>query len=156
MHDFLELDARLTTIIRQNGYAVSQNEYYVGNTVGVAPAFAPQDSVCRGICLIGFSSQIKASELPMLGAAALPSLFYLQTDGAGGEAASNCFLKSAIACSAWYSIGPWSQCPLWVKSRHLQRKKACPLYPQKRTCAMQRAMSAKGQEQTHAAQQGRR
>ena len=26
-----------------------------------------------------------------------------------------------------------SKCPLWVKSRHLQRKKACPLYPQKRT-----------------------
>ena len=24
-------------------------------------------------------------------------------------------------------------CPLWVKSRHLQCKKACPLYPRKRT-----------------------
>src|SRR5262245_14137482 len=24
-------------------------------------------------------------------------------------------------------------CPLWVKSRHVQRKTACPLYPQKRT-----------------------
>ena len=26
-----------------------------------------------------------------------------------------------------------SQCPLWVISRHLQRKKACPLCPRKRT-----------------------
>ena len=25
------------------------------------------------------------------------------------------------------------QCPLWVKSRHVQRKRSCPLYPQKRT-----------------------
>src|SRR5215471_11021624 len=25
-------------------------------------------------------------------------------------------------------------CPLWVISRHVQRKRACPLYPQKRTC----------------------
>ncbi|MGC1316460.1 MAG: hypothetical protein WA866_07450, partial [Pseudolabrys sp.] len=24
------------------------------------------------------------------------------------------------------------ECPLWVKSRHLQRTKACPLYPQQR------------------------
>src|SRR5262245_60924994 len=24
-------------------------------------------------------------------------------------------------------------CPLWVKSRHMQCKTACPLYPQKRT-----------------------
>ena len=28
-------------------------------------------------------------------------------------------------------------CPLWVKSRHVQRKRACPLYPRKRTCAAQ-------------------
>jgi hypothetical protein len=26
-------------------------------------------------------------------------------------------------------------CPLWVKSRHLQRKSACPLCPRKRTLA---------------------
>src|SRR5262249_7353593 len=25
------------------------------------------------------------------------------------------------------------RCPLWVKSRHSRRKKACPLYPRKRT-----------------------
>ena len=29
-----------------------------------------------------------------------------------------------------------SQCPLWVKSRHVQCKRPCPLYPQKRTCAV--------------------
>ena len=34
------------------------------------------------------------------------------------------------------------QCPLWVKSRHLQCKPGCPLYPQKRTCAVQLGMSA--------------
>ena len=28
---------------------------------------------------------------------------------------------------------PLSECPLWVKSRHVQRKTSCPLYPQKRT-----------------------
>jgi enoyl-CoA hydratase/carnithine racemase len=33
-------------------------------------------------------------------------------------------------------------CPLWVKSRHLRRKKSCPLYPRKRTCAVQLGMSA--------------
>ena len=40
------------------------------------------------------------------------------------------------------------RCPLWVISRHLQRKKACPLYPRKRTCAMQLGMSAMGQKRT--------
>jgi hypothetical protein len=28
------------------------------------------------------------------------------------------------------------------------RKRSCPLYPQKRTCAVQEAMSAKGQKRT--------
>ena len=27
------------------------------------------------------------------------------------------------------------QCPLWVKSRHVQRTRSCLLYPRKRTCA---------------------
>src|SRR5262249_39772254 len=36
-------------------------------------------------------------------------------------------------------------CPLWVKSRHVRRKKPCPLYPRKRTCAVQLRMSAKAQ-----------
>jgi SCO1/SenC len=40
------------------------------------------------------------------------------------------------------------QCPLWVKGRHMQRKKSCPLCPRKRTCAMQLGMSAKGHKRT--------
>src|SRR5262245_59717806 len=39
-------------------------------------------------------------------------------------------------------------CPLWVISGHMQCKTACPLYPQKRTCAVQLGMSALGQKQT--------
>jgi hypothetical protein len=38
--------------------------------------------------------------------------------------------------------------PLWVKSGHSHRKKACPLYPRKRTCAVQLGMSALGQKRT--------
>ena len=34
------------------------------------------------------------------------------------------------------------QCPLWVKSGHLQCKTSCPLYPRKRTCAVQLGMFA--------------
>src|SRR5215510_11226230 len=34
------------------------------------------------------------------------------------------------------------QCPLWVKSGHLQCKKACPLYPRKRHQMRQNGMSA--------------
>src|SRR5262249_34573379 len=40
------------------------------------------------------------------------------------------------------------RCPLWVKSRHMQCKRSCPLYPQKRTCALQLEMSALGQKRT--------
>src|SRR5262249_20099640 len=39
-------------------------------------------------------------------------------------------------------------CPLWVKSRHLHCTSPCPLYPQKRTYAMQLWMSAMGQKRT--------
>ena len=38
---------------------------------------------------------------------------------------------------AGFMSGGATQCPLWVISGHLQCKKACPLYPQKRTCAVQ-------------------
>jgi hypothetical protein len=41
-----------------------------------------------------------------------------------------------------------TQCPLWVKSRHVRRKKSCPLNPRKRTCAVRLAMSAMGQKRT--------
>src|SRR4029450_9925857 len=45
------------------------------------------------------------------------------------------------------------RCALWVRSRHVRRKKSCPLYSQERTCAVQLRMSAKGQKRTHAPQQ---
>ena len=41
-----------------------------------------------------------------------------------------------------------SQCPLWVKSRHVQCKTPCPLYPRKQTCAVQLGMSALAQKRT--------
>ena len=41
------------------------------------------------------------------------------------------------------------ECPLWVISGHVRRNKSCPpLYPQKRTCAVQLSMSALCQKQT--------
>ena len=40
------------------------------------------------------------------------------------------------------------QCPLWVKSRHQGTLNQCPLYPQKRTSELSRAMSALCQKQT--------
>jgi hypothetical protein len=40
------------------------------------------------------------------------------------------------------------QCPLWVKSRHVQCINPCPLYPRKPTCAVQLGMSALCQERT--------
>jgi hypothetical protein len=40
------------------------------------------------------------------------------------------------------------QCPLWVKSGHVQCKRSCPLHIRKRTCAAQLAMSALGQKRT--------
>ena len=47
-----------------------------------------------------------------------------------------------------WEIGSWGQCPLWVTSGHMQCKKACPLYPRKRTCAAHKPMSAKCQKRT--------
>src|SRR5262252_6757528 len=41
-----------------------------------------------------------------------------------------------------------SECRLWVKCRHTQRTSSCPLYPRKRTCAVQLVMSALGQKRT--------
>ena len=50
--------------------------------------------------------------------------------------------SNLVGCSTGISPGlapcrilsTYSAARLWVKSRHLQRKKACPLYPRKRTC----------------------
>ena len=53
--------------IRTLGYAISQGEYYAGNTAVVAPIFTAQDDVCRGIALIGFTSQMNKDDLPALG-----------------------------------------------------------------------------------------
>src|SRR5262249_6508608 len=36
-----------------------------------------------------------------------------------------------------------SRCPLWVKSRHVQRTSSCPLYPRKRHQMRHSGMSAK-------------
>src|SRR6476659_4984295 len=43
-------------------------------------------------------------------------------------------------------------CPLWVISGLMQCKTACPLYPRKRTCAVQLGMSAKCQKRTSTVQ----
>jgi len=47
-----------------------------------------------------------------------------------------------------------ARCPLWVISGHLQCNSPCPLYPRKRTCAVQFGMSVKGQKRTFAMQKG--
>jgi hypothetical protein len=55
--------------------------------------------------------------------------------------------KSKERASYRVKAGDWkrSQCPLWVKCRHVQCKRPCPLCPRKRTCAAQNGMSAKCQ-----------
>ena len=45
------------------------------------------------------------------------------------------------------------RCPLWVISGHVQCTRRCPLYRQKRTCAVQLGMSALCQKRTYAPQQ---
>ena len=45
------------------------------------------------------------------------------------------------------------ECPLWVISGHCAVSGRCPLYPQKRTLELSRAMSALCQNRTHAPQQ---
>src|SRR4029453_1622810 len=35
----------------------------------------------------------------------------------------------------WFAEVQRLTCPLWVKSRHLRRKKRCPLYPQDVRCS---------------------
>src|SRR4029077_12267364 len=39
-------------------------------------------------------------------------------------------------------------CPLWVISGHMQCKRACPLLPRKRTCAVHLPMSANDPKRT--------
>src|SRR5262249_49422786 len=51
---------------------------------------------------------------------------------------------------SWWSdfmeVPAAAPCPLWVKSRHMQRKTACPLYPKATSNAIYE-ISAKGQKQ---------
>src|SRR5262245_14018546 len=56
---------------------------------------------------------------------------------------SEILVNAALLPKAYTCIA--APCPLWVKSRHVRRASSCPLLPQKRTCAVQRGMSALGQ-----------
>src|SRR5262249_41535095 len=49
---------------------------------------------------------------------------------------------------SWVLKDGQSACPLWVKSGHVHCKRACPLYPRKRTWAVPSPMSALGQKRT--------
>jgi hypothetical protein len=60
-------------------------------------------------------------------------------------------LRDATLPEAWtadrsnlYAYFGRGRCPLWVKTRHLQCTNPCPLYPQERTFAVQKQMSALG------------
>jgi hypothetical protein len=59
-----------------------------------------------------------------------------------GDAFANASWKRRILPGARKEVH-WR--PLWVKSRHMQRTSSCPLYPRKRTFAVDQLMSAKGQ-----------
>ena len=52
------------------------------------------------------------------------------------------FSKASESAAAGPSMAALCGCPPWVRSRHLQCKRACPLCPRKRTCAVQLGMSA--------------
>ncbi len=53
-----------------------------------------------------------------------------------------------LPCGPFHCMGTSGACPLWVISGHLRCKKACPLYPQKRTFGSAKLMSALGQKAT--------
>src|SRR5262245_7744557 len=42
---------------------------------------------------------------------------------------SGSIIRSGLGKSSWTVVQPELRCPLWVKSRHVRRKTACPLYP---------------------------
>ena len=64
--DYAEIlqELRLT---RERGYTVSRGEYYPGNTAISAPVFSPRDNVCRGITLLGFTSEISDRDIAVFG-----------------------------------------------------------------------------------------
>jgi DNA-binding IclR family transcriptional regulator len=53
--------------VGRRGCSISRGECQPGNTAITAPIFTAQDDVCRGLCLIGFSSQIDEKDLAMPG-----------------------------------------------------------------------------------------
>jgi DNA-binding IclR family transcriptional regulator len=61
-----EIRAELAQV-RLQGYSISRGEYHAGNTAISAPIFTVQDDICRGICLVGFNSQVAEKDLPALG-----------------------------------------------------------------------------------------
>ena len=52
-------------------------------------------------------------------------------------APKKCFKRPPL-CHFHFTVSP-GRCTLWVISRHLRCKTACPLYTQKRTCAAHKA-----------------
>src|SRR5215813_7546766 len=74
-----------------------------------------------------------------------PHGFAPAEDSIGNE--KNITFLGRELCRSLRQSGPPS-CPLWVKSRHMRCTKLCPLYPQKRTCAVRWGMSALGQKRT--------
>jgi DNA-binding IclR family transcriptional regulator len=61
-----EIKSEVASVCR-DGFAISEGEYLAGNTVVAAPVVSPNEGGCRGICLIGFTSQMPVAELPKLG-----------------------------------------------------------------------------------------
>jgi hypothetical protein len=60
-------------------------------------------------------------------------------------------MKSTEDRRCWTQAGAVKrrlECPLWVISGHFGQSTRCPLYPRKRTCAVHKHMSAKGQKRT--------
>jgi hypothetical protein len=63
---------------------------------------------------------------------------------------------SALGQKQTYAVHkPMSALPLIATAKADSRNTSCPLYPRKRTCAVQLGMSALGQKRTHAVQQKR-
>jgi hypothetical protein len=108
-------------------------------------------------CLISLSilgctkGSAKSAKVPF--AYMIPLLAAGAFNGGGALLEASAALWSALALRTGYRTGSSNNtgsgtCPLWVISRHLHRKRPCPLHPRKRTFAVQQLMSAKGQKRT--------
>ena len=61
---------------------------------------------------------------------------------------------SALGQKQTYAVqNVMSALPPIATAKADSHKRSCPLYPQERTCAVQKLMSAKGQKRTYAVQQ---